>query len=102
MQIPTINLDQHPEDLAHGVYAVWVHFDGEKYQGGMNWGPRPTFNETDSVMEVHLLDFDGDLYDKEVEVDVVERLRDIKKFNSPEELGAQIQKDIAATRALLV
>jgi len=100
--LPTINLDQTPEDLDHGVYAVWVRFNGESYKGGMNWGARPTFDDLKPVMEVHLLNYEGDLYDKMVEVEVIKRLRDIQKFNSPELLVAQIQKDIDAIETLLV
>lgn len=102
MTLPTINLDQHPGNLEEGVYAVWVRFNHEQYRGAMNWGPRPTFDENEPVMEVHLLDYEGDLYDETVELETVERLRSIQKFDTQEALVEQIQKDIAACRNLLL
>lgn len=102
MSLPTINLDQHPEDLEEGVYAVWVSFDGERHAGAMNWGPRPTFGEEKAVMEVHLLDYEGNLYEQVVELETVERLRAVQKFETQTALIEQIQKDIAACRTLLL
>jgi riboflavin kinase/FMN adenylyltransferase len=102
MGLPTINLAEHPSDLEEGVYAVWVESKFGRNKGAMNWGARPTFDELESVMEVHLLDFDGDLYDQEVEVEVVKKIREIQKFDSKESLMIQIKKDIAEISALLV
>jgi riboflavin kinase/FMN adenylyltransferase len=102
MSLPTINLDQHPQDLEMGVYAAWVLSNGVKYKGAMNWGPRPTFDEEFPVMEVHLIDFDADIYGLEVEIEVVEKIRDIIKFDSKENLIEQIKKDIAVATDLLI
>lgn len=102
LSVPTLNLDQHPEDLLHGVYAVWVDFDGKRHPGAMNWGPRPTFQELDPVMEIHLLDFKGDLYGREVQVEVVQHLRDVQSFENKSALVEQIEKDVAACRDLLL
>lgn len=100
--LPTINLDQHPSNLETGVYAVWVSLKSGRYKGAMNWGPRPTFNETEHVMEVHLIEFEGELYGEKVELEIVQKLRDVEKFDSKDLLKAQIKKDIADVSALLL
>lgn len=98
---PTVNLDLSqsrkllPKD---GVYSVLVHRGEHTFKGMANLGARPTFGEASRVLEVHLLDFDVDLYGEELAVDFVERLRDIKKFASREELEAQLQQDKARVR----
>lgn len=86
---------------ADGVYAVRVVLpSGERAQGVLNLGPRPTFERPRSV-EVHLLDFEGDLYDQMVQVEFVAHLRAQQKFSSKDELVAQIHQDIAVARARL-
>jgi riboflavin kinase/FMN adenylyltransferase len=62
----------------------------------VNLGPRPTFGETARLLEAHLLGFDGDLYGQEVQVEFVRRLRDIQRFDSAQELEAQLGRDRAA------
>lgn len=62
-------------------------------KGMMNIGTRPTFGEHQQTLEVHILDFKGDLYDKEVKVEFIERLRDEQRFESKEKLTAQLLKD---------
>jgi riboflavin kinase/FMN adenylyltransferase len=64
-------------------------------------GTRPTINGTDPLLEVHVFDFDGDLYGKYLDVDFVQRLRDEKKFESLDALVEQMHRDAAAARALL-
>lgn len=97
---PTINLDLHNADLDFGVYAARVKVNEKQYWGAMHYGPRHTFNNEQPVMEVHLLDFDGDLYGEQVEVQVLKKIRDIKKFSNKEELIEQIKKDVETVRAL--
>ena len=61
----------------------------------MNWGLKPTVNNVlTPVVETHILDFSGDLYGENLEIEVLRRIRDEKKFNSLDELKAQIKKDI--------
>lgn len=96
--VPTINVDIHESELAHGVYAVKV---GENI-GAMNWGPRPTFDEGEARAEVHLLDFKCDMYGEEVEVEVFEKIRGVIKFDNKEELIKQIQEDIVKVRAIFL
>ena len=66
----------------------------------MNIGVRPTLRQPvpDLRVEAHLLDFEGDLYDREMELMFVEKLRDERKFSSTDELREQIGRDIAAAR----
>jgi len=79
---------------ANGVYAVKVIIEGEEYNGVINIGRRPTFNTNDEIIpEVHILDFNSDIYGKKIEVVFVERLRGEIKFSSKEELIKQINED---------
>ena len=95
---PTANLE--PEGTgklipAAGVYAVWAKLEGEQSPRAamMNIGMRPTFDGHHQTLEVNILGFDGDLYGQTVEVTFVERLRDERKFDSPEALAAQLEQD---------
>ncbi len=108
---PTANLQiDHPRKVipAVGVYAVQVALlqserDGEEslHPGMMNIGYRPTFGKRDLSLEVHLLDFSGDLYGRELRVEFAERMRDERKFDSIEELVEQLSKDRARCMDLL-
>ncbi len=102
---PTANLQpNHPDKLlpAVGVYAVRVHVEGEIYNGMLNIGHRPTLNNgTDLSIEVHLLDFSGDLYHKTMCIEFVERLRPEAKFDSIETLVAQMHKDKEQAKKIL-
>lgn len=100
--IPTANLNDVATILpADGVYAVMAEVNGAKHVAAANIGPNPTFGEHARKVEVHLLDFDGDLYGKEMRVDFRHRLRATRKFNGVEELLKQMHADIAETRRLL-
>lgn len=101
---PTANLAPlHPDKLipANGVYAVRVRRAEVEKGGMMNIGVRPTFAGTRRTLEVHLFDFAGDLYDQELEVRFVARLRPEMKFDSVAALQAQLQADRAASLRLL-
>jgi len=67
----------------------------------VNLGPRPTFGDSRRTLEAYLFDADGDFYDNCVRVDLLERLRDVKKFDSPAALVEQIKADEVAARAIL-
>ena len=108
--IPTINLE--PPDTRKllppdGVYAVFVTIgkretgNGKRYGGMMNQGPRPTFGEESRTLEVHLFDFDGELYGEGVDVEWVRRLRAVQAFPSRDALVAQLERDRQAARAAL-
>lgn len=93
---PTANVDLSacstmiPSD---GVYEARVEVEGEVYKALLNLGSQPTFDLPKRTLEVHLLGFEGDLYGRMLNVEFVRRLRDIMKFNSREELMAQLNKD---------
>ena len=98
---PTANLDAIDTLVpAHGVYAGRAHIESRWHWAAINVGPNPTFGEKISKVEVHVLDFDGTLYGKPLEVDFVNRLRDIQQFDSAEELIKQLESDVAATRKI--
>ena len=85
-----------------GIFAVRVSGAGlVDYPAVSSLGTRPTVNGTDPLLEVHLFDFDGDLYGQHLDVDFVARLRDEQKFESLDALVAQMNRDAAAARALL-
>lgn len=94
--VPTINLTElSPRKLLppDGVYAVAVEWRGGRVGGMMNQGPRPTFQDGRRILEAHLFDFEGDLYNEWVRIEWVERLRDIERFPSLEHLKEQLQSD---------
>jgi riboflavin kinase/FMN adenylyltransferase len=103
---PTANLHlgeyQHP---ATGVYAVRAGIDQGGatiwHDGVANFGRRPTFDKTEEVLEVHLLDFAGDLYGKHLRVALIDFVRRETRFDSVDELKAQISEDAAIARLLL-
>ncbi|MGE0489291.1 MAG: bifunctional riboflavin kinase/FAD synthetase [Vulcanimicrobiota bacterium] len=100
---PTANLPLPEEKVIpqRGVYAVTVTHRQAQFGGVANLGIRPTFDGTRPLLEVHLLDFDGDLYDQDLTVDFVKRLRPEQKFPGIEALVAQIQTDVNQARAVL-
>jgi riboflavin kinase/FMN adenylyltransferase len=97
---PTANLDVTGLILPpNGVYAAVTRHEGRLYRAALNIGIRPTVAAGRQLrVEAHLLDFDGDLYGRELEIEIGEKLRDEKKFGSPQELKEQIAKDVAAVR----
>ena len=85
-----------------GVYAVYVYVNGQKYKGMLNIGHRPTLNNgTDLSIEVHILDFEGDIYHQPMRIEFIDFLRNEAKFQSTEELALQIRKDKDAALLLL-
>ena len=94
---PTANLRvDFPNKLipSIGVYAVYVYVNGEKHKGMLNIGYRPTINNgTDLSIEVHILDFQGDIYHQKMRIEFIDFLRPEEKFNSVDELILQMQKD---------
>ena len=79
---------------ASGVYCIRGRIDGNYLYGMCNLGVRPTFGETDLVMEVHFIDQElDDLYGKKITVEFLERIRDEQKFSNPQDLIKQLKKD---------
>ncbi len=102
MGIPTVNLhlEDVPSGLLEGIYACWVTMNGTKIMGALHYGPRPVFHDSVSC-EVHLLHTELRDAPEELTIEPVGRLRDVRDFRSPEELRAQIEHDVADTRAML-
>jgi len=99
---PTANVEANKELLPpHGVYAVRCLLRGEKLDGVVNIGFNPTFAGGKLSVEVHLFDFDRDIYGEILDVFFVEKLRDEIRFDGPAQLIAQIKRDVAQARALL-
>lgn len=93
---PTANIKpEHVNKIIpkDGVYAVKIRVDENWFGGMMNIGMRPTFEGTVQTLEVHIFDFDKDIYGKEVQVRFISRIRDEKKFDGKEELIEQLKED---------
>ena len=101
--IPTANLAVEEQMLpARGVYAGRVRLPGGDWRAAVvNVGERPTFGGTGVVVEAHLLDFSGDLYDARLRLSFQARLRGEERFASAEALVERIQADVRAARELL-
>ena len=100
--VPTANIALEPTNrLAHGVYAVVARVDGRAFPAVASFGTRPTVDDGPPLLEVHLLDFDGDLYGQEMEIEFIERIRDERKFNSLPLLVAEMTRDKERARAIL-
>jgi riboflavin kinase/FMN adenylyltransferase len=101
---PTANLDAANLILPpNGVYSGSTKLKGQFYRVALNIGLRPTVASAKPQLrvEAHLLDFDGKLYGEDLEIEIGEKLRDERKFNSPNELREQISKDVSAVRKLV-
>jgi riboflavin kinase/FMN adenylyltransferase len=99
---PTANINLHDElSPKPGVYAVTVEAVGRMYQGVANIGYSPTFEDNEFTVEVHLLDFDTDIYGQTIRINFVKRIRDEIKFSSIDELSDQITKDVSFARRAL-
>lgn len=97
---PTANIHLSPEKfpLRAGVYAVHADVDGKPYRGIANYGPRPTFGDLRTVLEVYLDGYGGDLYGRELTVYFDGWLRGVRKFASAAELTAQLRHDLESIR----
>lgn len=101
---PTANIKpEHVNKIIpkEGVYAVKVRINGSWFEGMMNIGTRPTFDGGQQTLEVHLFNFDKNIYGKEVQVRFFKRIRDEKKFNGKEELIEQLKADKQQSQVLL-
>ena len=93
---PTVNMRYPVEkiEVKKGVYKVKVLVGDEEFIGIANYGPRPTFNEQSSILEAYLDGFVGTLYGRGITIEFVEYIRDTEKFESAEELKAQLKLDL--------
>ena len=94
---PTANIDPHNEVIPpSGVYAVRVGLEGKRYNGILNIGYRPTIKgdeQMSQAVEVHIFDFEGDIYDSDIEVTYEKMIREETRFPNKNDLVAQIKKD---------
>lgn len=100
---PTANLDVDTEQAIpiEGVYATRAYINDKVYNSMTYVGTSPTFGNSRSIIEVYILDYSGDLYGNELKIDVVERLRGGRQFDTVEKLRQQITADIEKGRVLL-
>jgi len=99
---PTANINLHDELCPKtGVYAVTVEFRDAKYKGVANIGYSPTFDDHVFTVEVHILNFDENIYGQKIRVDFISRIRDEKKFENINALSEQIRRDIEKAQKIL-
>lgn len=103
---PTANIeasDVYKLIPGYGVYAVEIKLSGRNYKGMLNIGTRPTFNNNadNRSIEVHIFDFSGDIYNKEITLIFVGKIRAEQKFNGPEALVEQLKKDKKTAQKIL-
>ncbi len=100
--IPTANVNLHDELCPKtGIYAVTGECRGRPFNGVANIGYSPTFDNHEFTVEVHIFDFNDDIYGEKIRVNFIKRIRDEIKFSNISDLIDQIKKDIAAAREIL-
>ena len=103
---PTINFVV-PTNLYmdEGIYAAWIVIEDVTYKGALHYGPIPTFDLNEKMLEVYLLDITDetvpDTLNILIEIDIVEKLRDVKTFETVEELTLEIELDIKRIKSIL-
>jgi riboflavin kinase/FMN adenylyltransferase len=99
---PTANVLPDPDAVipARGVYAGFVLVGEERYPACTNVGVAPTFSRTESRVESYLMDFEGDLYGRVVDVSFAKRIREERRFSGVDELTAQIRRDVEEARLI--
>ena len=99
---PTANLENIQTLLPmNGVYAALCNIGNKTFATAVNIGPNPTFSELSQKVEAHLLDFEGDLYDHTIEINFLEKIRNVKTFVDKNALVQQLELDIQQTRHLV-
>lgn len=84
-------------EIGKGVYKVKVDYKGQTFNAIANYGKRPTVSDADkSILEVHILNFDEDIYGEKIKVSFLKKIREEKRFNSLDELKSQIKSDISS------
>lgn len=103
LNFATANIETSLDKIlpANGVYFVEIKIDDEKYYGLMNIGFKPTFKETERTIEVHIINFNKNIYNKKVGVNIFQRIRDEKYFKHPNLLKKQIGEDILVAHKII-
>jgi riboflavin kinase/FMN adenylyltransferase len=99
---PTINIAYDTLDLPFGVYVCKVHTQDGEFSGAMHYGPKETLGIHEPSLEVHLLDFSGDIYGQSVRIEVYEKIRDVRGFETLEALKKQLRLDVDHVRAVML
>ncbi|NQW24402.1 MAG: bifunctional riboflavin kinase/FAD synthetase [SAR202 cluster bacterium] len=100
---PTANIEVDPQLLlpGDGIYATWAIIDGQRHQAATSIGVRPTFDLTQRLVEVFIMDFSADLYGKTVGIEFIKKVRDQEKFDGLDSLIKQINQDVDDCRQVL-
>lgn len=103
LNFATANIETSLDKIlpANGVYLVEIKIDDEKYYGLMNIGFKPTFKETERTIEVHIINFNKEIYNKKVVVNIFQRIRDEKYFSNTNLLKKQIENDILIAHKMI-
>lgn len=103
LNFATANIETSLDKIlpANGVYFVEIKIDDEKYYGLMNIGFKPTFKETERTIEVHIINFNKNIYNKKVVVNIFQRIRDEKYFKHPNLLKKQMGEDILVAHKMI-
>ena len=92
---PTANIDAEGLQIENGVYASTVEMDGQLYRSMSNVGIRPSVDGKRRLLETYIFDFEGDLYGRQLCVELGRKIRDERKFSSVEELKERLHLDAA-------
>ena len=93
MGFPTANIDAQNIRVDNGVYYSRVVINGKLYNAMTNIGTRPSVDGNTRLLETHLFDFTGDLYGQQIEVELIRKIRDERRFNSIDALKSQLERD---------
>ena len=98
---PTANIEIYKSYPINGIFLVNILFEDKKLFGLASWGNKPTFSGIDHVLEVNILDFESDIYGKQLKVIFIDKIRDQVKFSNQDELIEQMNKDKKTVEILL-
>lgn len=103
LDFATANIETPSDKIIplNGVYLVEIEIDRKKYYGLMNIGVRPTFKESERTIEVHIMNFNKEIYNKKVAVNVLQKIREEKYFKHPDLLKKQIENDILIANKII-
>lgn len=98
---PTANLDPTiiSDDLPEGIYSCVVQHGSHQHAGTLFYGPRLALNETHRVLEVHVLDFDAQIYGKEISFKIIKYIRGVVNFSTIEALKEALQDDVSIAKS---
>ncbi len=98
---PTANIEIYKSYPIDGIFLVSILFENQRLYGLASWGDKPTFSCNDHVLEVYIFDFDADIYEKELKIIFIDKIRDQIKFKNKDELIEQMNKDKEVAKSLL-